>query len=502
LETQRLQEEARLKAEEDARRKAEEEERKKLEELEKKRMESERKEKEALDKVIEAENLKRAMDVELKMDQVRLQKVEELQKTLPKKTRELNSLAQQRVNLKNEIAEGEKNLKVVKDNLAKEEKRLALNEKDLKESKQTLKDLDKDLKELDQLKNLYAEKEVHTKNLKDAREAIVDLKQQIKDAADEFKKAADEYHKVAGAGHIFVMKPEEYLQHIYNEAKAGREQMLQQQRAELTAQMKQIEDQIEVRNASKQKIEGEAKAWDYLPLIRGFRQKAQFMDKEDALKADLEKQYKELQKKDQQLLKDFNEGEVEYKKQALDFSPATLKETEAFLKAGLADAKAKYDAFQNAEKRETKLKNLLSDQEHARSKALREIEYLDSHIQGKPYDAKLHTRTQEVYNKLNQQVKEMPRQILNIKSDVNEKSKLVRDADFTLNQNKENLEKMDTRYINLRSEIDHDKAQLQNYTIVLQQHGVLPPQNQMQGQQPLVQPLAPKPPVVGGPNGM
>jgi hypothetical protein len=96
LETQRLQEEARLKAEEDARRKAQEEERKKLEELEKKRMESERKEKEALDKVIEAENLKRAMDVELKFDQVRLQKVEELQKTLPKKTRELDSLALQR----------------------------------------------------------------------------------------------------------------------------------------------------------------------------------------------------------------------------------------------------------------------------------------------------------------------------------------------------------------------------------------------------------------------
>lgn len=475
LERQRqieLEKERARQAEEDRKRQIEEEKLRKAQEEEQRLKEQMLKEKEANIEKHRPERDKAALEAERKANEFRLQMARSLLKSIPRKIEERDNNVKQRAKLAAEIEKGEKDLLLVKNDLTKKQQWLKTSQDDLTKTKNAMNDLKDDLETMEKLKKLQPQKKEQQRNLKAAEDAIPVLKEQLKQAKEDHLKAADEYSKVAGGGHIFVMKPEEYLQYNYNKAKEGREQMLQQDRASLAARMKELDDQIQVRDTSKAQIQSEAKTWDYLPVIRKFRQKAQFMDKEDALKADLKKQYAALQKEDAEVLKAFNEREVQHKALALDFSPENLKRTEEFLQNGLKETKAKYDAFQNAKEREEKLEELLALRNGDRSRARKALDRLNKDSGGMEYDEERHNRTQEVYNNHKEHVTSLNRQIPSMRNDVNEQSLLVRNAEFELNRKKESLPKLKERYDQLNNEIDHEQAQLRNYSNDLHKAGI------------------------------
>lgn len=497
-EQERIQQE---KEAEELRKRTEEETRRKIEEEQKRQMDQLRQEKEAQFKKFEPEKEKAMTEAEKKFNEFRLQTVRDLQHSLPKKIRERDSLAEQCEKLKNDLVTDEKNLGIVKERLAKEEQRLKRAQDDLTESKNTLKDLANDLKEMEKLKELQPQKNEQKRILETANTAIPVLKEQIKEAELDYKKCADEYSKVSGAGHIYVMTPEQYLQYNYNQAREGREQMLQQQRAALAAQMKELENQIQVRDLSNKQIKSQTKAWEYIPLINLLSDKPEIIKKEKNLKADLEKQYEALQKQDQELVKEFEEREVQHKKLALDYSPENLRQTEEFLRAGFNDTKAKQQAFKNADERVEKLKEHLAYSRGDRKKAQENLDNLNRQSKGKDYDEALHDRIQKLHDQLKDQINSLTKQCSTIKSEVNDCRQLVKNSEFDIQQRKDRLPKMNDRYRELDNDIDRGQSQLVNFTRELHKAGIAvePSPDVQQPQQPQAQQAQhqPKSPVMG-----
>lgn len=499
LEKQKEQERLQQQKDEELRKQMEEEEtRRKIEEEQQRLKDQLRQEKEAHIAKFAPEHEKAQTEAEKKANAFRLEKVRELHHSLPKKIRERDTLAQQREELKKNLVTDENNLKIVKERLAKDEQLLKRVDDDLTESKNTLKDLASDLKVMEKLKELQPKKIEQKRILETAVAAIPVLKEQIKEAEENYKKCADEYSKVSGAGHIYVMKPEQYLEYKYNQEKAGREQMLQRDRAVLAAQMKELEDQLQSRNLSKKEIKDQRKTWERIPIINLLSDKRDILKKEDSLKADLENQYKALQKEDAEVLKAFNEREAKHKKLALDFSAENLQRTEEFLKAGLNDVKAKHQAFKDADERVEKLKEHLAYSRGDREKAQTELDRLNRESKGKDYDEALHNRIQNLHDQLKVQITSLTQQRKTISTEVNERRQLVKHSEFDIQQRKDSIPKMDARYQELDNEIDRGKSQIVNFTRELHKAGIAvePSPEMEQPQQPQAQS---KPPVMGGP---
>jgi hypothetical protein len=278
--------------------------------------------------------------------------------------------------------------------------------------------------------------------------------------------------------------------------------MLQQQWAALAAQMKELENQIQVRDLSNKQIKSQTKAWEYIPLINLLSDKPEIIKKEKNLKADLEKQYEALQKQDQELVKEFEEREVQHKKLALDFSPENLKQTEEFLRAGFNDTKAKQQAFKDADERVEKLKEHLAYSRGDRKKAQENLDNLNRQSKGKDYDEALHKRTQDLHDQLKDQINSLTKQCSTIKSEVNDCRQLVKDSEFDIQQRKDRLPQMNKRCLELDNDIDRGQSQLVNFTRELHKAGIAvePSPDVQQPQQPQAQQAQhqPKAPVIGG----